>query len=498
MYVPYWNIKMVTSITGREYEIQQLQRVFDSKEAEFVAIYGRRRIGKTFLVRKFFEKKSCIFFQVTGIHNAVLRTQLKEFRKEIERTFYASSKSTKLQTPTNWLNALELLTDTIKIFSTNSKKVVLFFDEFPWMATRKSGLLQAIDYYWNRFWVNENNIKLIICGSAASWIIDNVLNNKAGLYNRVTCKICLEPFTLRETKYYLKQRGVNLNNQQVLQLYICIGGIPYYLKFIEKGLSAVQNINKLCFQKKGTLLDEFTDLFSSLFNCSEIHAAVIKLIASKRNGISRTEIERSIKYKGGRLSKRLRELEEAGFIISFIPWERERGTYYKIIDEYTLFYLTWINPSSKNRILEEVDNKYWEDVSQTSAWKAWSGYAFETVCYKHLSNIRKALEIPSGACASTWRYREPRNSDDIGAQIDLLFDRPDEIINICEIKYSTAPYKLDKVIARNLLNKVNVYRKITKTKKQIFISMITSSYLKPTMHSEEIISSEVTLDELFK
>lgn len=486
----------MNKLVGRKHEQQQLQKAFDSKEAELIAVYGRRRVGKTFLIRKFFEGKNCLFFQTTGIHNAHFSLQLKEFKNEIQRAFFGENGGIGLKTPLTWMEALGMLTEAIRIYG-GRKKITIFFDEFPWMATHKSGLLQAFDYYWNRFWVNDSRIKLIICGSAASWIVDNILNNKRGLHNRVTLRVHLEPFSLSETKEYLKYKGVLLDLAQILDLYMCIGGIPFYLKFVEKGLSSVQNINQLCFQKKGTLLDEFKNLFSSLFEHADIHEEIIKVIASKREGVSRAEVEEVTESKGGRLSVRLKELEEAGFITAFIPWGRERGIYYKVIDEYTLFYLNWISPGTKSRISKEITLKYWESASQTPAWKAWAGHAFEAVCYKHLRNIRKSLQITDGATATTWRYF-PKKDGEEGAQIDLLFDRPDGIINLCEIKYCKEPYSIDKTYSKELLRKAEIFRKVIKTEKQIFISMITACRLKKTMYSEELITSEVRLEDLFK
>lgn len=489
---------MADILVGRKPEQLQLQKVFESKQSEFVAVYGRRRVGKTFLIRSFFQKKPCLFFQVSGIHQASLKLQLNEFKKQIEQTFYPSRKASQLQTPTNWIDALAMLMDAIQLVG-GKRKVVLFFDEFPWMATRKSGLLQALDYYWNRFWVSNKQIKLVICGSAASWIIDNILNNKGGLHNRVTLRLRLEPFTLHETKLYLQQRDVKLNNQQILLLYLCIGGVPFYLSLVDKKLSAIQNINQLCFQKNAPLFNEFTNLFSSLFDQAEAHEQLIRLIGVKRQGLNRSEIEKMLHYKGGRLTKRLKELEEAGFIISFTPFGKERGTYYKLIDEYTLFYLTWIAPHTKSQLIHVLTEKHWEQVAQTAAWKAWSGYTFEMVCYKHIHQISKALTIPAGAIATTWRYLPTKSrKNEEGAQIDLLFNRPDGIVQICEIKYCASPYKLDKEYAKALVKKVEIYQKITKTKKQIFVSMITSYYLQKTMYSEDLIASEVILEDLFE
>jgi uncharacterized protein len=484
------------TIIGRQYEQKQLQKIFQSDTAEFVAVYGRRRVGKTHLIREFFGKKPCIFFRSSGIHKGNLRKQLEKFKKEIENIFYKGRKGTKLSTFLNWHDAFEALKDAVDLFS-GKQKVVIFLDEIPWMATPKSGLLEALDYYWNRYWAEDRKIKLIICGSAASWIIDNVLHDTGGLHNRVTLRLPMAPLTLLETKAYLNYKNVHYSNEQILTLYMCLGGIPFYLNFIEKGLSAIQNINAICFSKKGTLYDEFELLFASLFKKHEVHEEIIKFIASKREGVARYEIESYLKYKGGRLTGRLKELEEAGFIISFIPWQKERGVYYKVIDEYTLFYLTWIAKRSRGHISKNIDDHYWEILSLKPTWKAWAGLSFEAVCLKHINQIKKALYIQAGSEIYSWRYTSDQDGES-GAQIDLVFDRPDNVVSLCEIKYCSAPFLMDKKYASHVINREKIYCKVTKTNKQIFHSMVVSGGIKKTMYSQEIIASYATLNDLFR
>jgi len=307
----------------------------------------------------------------------------------------------------------------------------------------------------------------------------------------------LESFTLSETKAYLDYKNVHYNHDQILTIYMCLGGIPFYLNFVEKGLSAIQNINNICFNKKGTLYDEFELLFASLFKNHEIHEEIITFIAGKREGVTRHEIESRLKYKGGRLTERLKELEEAGFIIGFIPWKKERGIYYRVIDEYTLFYLTWIAKRAASRISRNIDDHYWEVLSTKSAWKAWAGLSFEAICFKHIEKIKKALCIPDGSEASSWRHISDKKLES-GAQIDLIFDRPDNTVNLCEIKYCSTPFVIDKKYAHHLINREKIYCKVTKTKKQIFHSMIASSGLKKTVYSEELIASYANLNDLFK
>jgi AAA+ ATPase superfamily predicted ATPase len=500
---------MARLIIGRAYEQAKLQSALNSKEAEFIAVYGRRRVGKTYLIRNFFSgpvdqdlskdlnknsekiaENECTFFSISGILNATLTMQLEEFHEEVQRTFNQQLGGVRLEKPKTWMAAFKNLTFVLNlaVSADKSKKIVMFFDEFPWMATQKSKLLQALDYYWNRFWSDIPNVILIICGSAASWIIKHILNNKGGLHNRVTMRLSIKPFTLRETREFLNSRGVKYDPMQILQLYMAIGGIPYYLKSVEKGLSAVQNINQMCFQKEGTLLDEFDNLFSSLFSHFEMHEAIVKLIAPRRDGVSRQEIETSLGYVGGDLTKKLRELEEAGFLMLYHSKGRSYGKYYKLIDEYTLFYLNWIAPRSLSSF---------DEVMGTSQWNDWAGYSFELTCLKHMPELRKILNIPESASPESWRYIPKQKENFSGAQIDLLFDRQDGVINLCEIKYSVSPYAIDKSYAAILKNKAEMFKKVTKTEKQIFISMITTLGLKETMYSEELVSNQAKLEDLF-
>lgn len=486
---------MKTIIIGRTREQNILRELLKSSKAELLAIYGRRRVGKTFLVRNFFENESCVLFYCSGIKEGRIADQINEFAKQIGKTFYNGASITARKC---WLDAFEDLSKAIEQIS-KSKKVVLFFDELPWMATPRSKLLQALDYYWNRYWSHDQRLKLIVCGSSASWIIDKIINNKGGLYNRITRTINLEPFSLKEADLFLLTNGLQLNQNQVLDLYMILGGIPHYLGLLRKGLSITQNIDELCFQKDGALVKEFDRLFSSLFDGAEICTNLIRTIAKHRYGIGQAQlIKESGVSDGGGTERKLKELEEAGFVTKFIPFgHQEKGIYYKVIDEFTLFYLRWIEPNLKTILKQNQSNSYWLAKSKSPHWKSWSGLAFESICYKHLTQIQKALNIPDGADIGTWRYT-PRKEDYKGTQIDLLFDRNDKAITICEIKFNEQSFSIDKDYAHNLLNKVEIYRKQTRTIKQIFLAMIVSNGLKPSMYSEEIIHNVVTLKDFFK
>ncbi len=483
-------------LVGRQKEQQTLKEFFDSQNPEFLAIYGRRRIGKTFLIKQYFSQENTYFFNVTGIKNGDTESQISLFIKEIEKTFY---KGAELKQHKNWIDTLQALSDAIENFVPKNNKVVLFFDEFPWMATHKSKLLQALEHRWNQTWSTDQRIKLIICGSSASWIINNVINNKGGLHNRITKKIHLMPFNLNETKALLETKNIKLNLKHTTEIYMVTGGVPYYLLQAEKGKTAAQIIEALAFTKDSLLFNEFNNLFSSLFEDAEDYIELIRIIAETHTGIDQEDImKKANQSKGGRIVKKLTALEEAGFIISFIPYNHaQRGKYYRLIDEYTLFYLDWIEPIKNTLEKQSLEKGYWEAKQGSQAWHAWAGYAFEAICYKHLSEIKKKLGISKTATANGWRYSPTKNTTEKGAQIDLLFDRDDDAINICEIKYTSEPFSINKNYADNLKNKIAVFKERTRTKKHLFLSFISANGLKENMYSEDMITNTVILDDLF-
>ncbi len=488
---------MGITLTGRSEEQNILKAFYGSKRAEFLAVYGRRRVGKTFLIKSYFDSQSCIFLKVTGVQQGELQEQISRFMKAIGDAFYRGSE---LKEPTDWYGVFDVLVDAINKMVPKNKKVVLFFDEFPWMVTPRSKLLSVLEYYWNQYWVDDQRIKLIICGSSASWIIRKIINNRGGLHNRITYKMRLQPFSLNETKAYLHSKGVKVNNKQVTQLYMVTGGIPYYLASAKKGLSVMQQIEMLAFSKNSILFTEFDNLFSSLFDDAEPYVELIRIIAKHRDGIGQEDLISASKFasRGGRASDKLTELEEAGFIMSFIPhYHKKRGTYYKVIDEYTLFYLKWIEPVRNTLQRRALEKGYWESEYNSPTWLSWAGYAFEALCYKHISQIRKKLEISPSAIANAWRYVPTAKATDDGAQIDILFDRKDDAITLCEIKYTDKPFTIDKAYAKSLLNKRDVFARRTKTKKQLFIAMISASGLKDTLYVDDFIDGLVTIDDLF-
>ena len=477
-------------IVARSVEIHRLQKAYQSSEPEFIVLYGRRRIGKTFLIRGFFENKNCQFFQATGSQKGTLKKQLTHFTEALSVTF---ARGIQLKPSNSWEEAFQVLTQFIE--TTNSKhKIVIFLDELPWMATRRSGLLEALDYYWNQNWSRNSKIILIVCGSSASWIIKNIIYNKGGLHNRCTCEIKLDPFNLAEVNEYLKSRQIKLNKNHVLEIYMALGGIPYYLKYVEPGITAAENIQKILFDSKAPLRDEFKKLFDSLFTESDTYIELIKLISRKKDGMSRSELEVLSKLSrgGGRLTQRLEQLIQTNFIEPYIPWDKERGEYYKVIDEFCLFYVYWLSSTRSKKLTHD----HWLKQMQKPIYHVWAGYAFEAVCRKHIDQVIKALHIKTAENISSWRL-STKKSKEHGAQIDLLINRSDDAITLCEIKYTDKPFIIDKQYAQKLQNKMGVFKTKTKTTKQIFMAVISANGLKESMYSEEMISHIVTLDDLF-
>lgn len=482
-------------ILGREKEIEKLDQLYQSNKAEFLALYGRRRVGKTYLIWQYFkDKKHTLFFDVTGLKNGDMAAQIANVMDRIGKIFYGGLK---LQHEKNWRDVFELINDAIEK-QRQAKKIVLFFDELPWMATPKSKLLETLDYYWNQYWSRNSKIKLIICGSSASWIINKIIKSKGGLHNRVTEKILLKPYNLYNTKQYLKANGITLNDKQVLLLYMVTGGVPFYLSQVQWKTSAIQIIEKLCFNEDAFFLGEFDNLFASLFKDHDVHVQIVKTLAKNRYGIMKNDLLKQIGSTGSNSAKRLDELEDAGFIMSFKPlYHQRKGIYYRLIDEYTYFYLKWIDPIKTKLQVGAFDKNDWQAIQLTPEWSSWLGYAFEAVCYKHLTQIKRKLDLPPMSLASTWRYMPSKEKKQSGAQIDLLFDRRDDAITICEIKYSDKPFVITKGYFEVLNQKLSVFKEQTRSKKQLLVSFVATNGLADNQYAKDLVSSVVTMDDLF-
>ncbi|WP_316837416.1 AAA family ATPase [Pedobacter nutrimenti] len=472
-------------LIGRIAEKKILSETLVSPSSELLAVFGRRRVGKTFLIRSVFQKQ--LIFELSGVHDANAAEQLLNFSKAIAA---ASGAQIPPAVPKNWTEAFwqlrEFASPIIK-----KRKAVIFFDEFPWLSSHKSGFLSAFEYFWNQWGSQQPNLIVAICGSAASWMIKKVVNSKGGLHNRLTQKIRLLPFTLHETEQYLKSNNIHIDRYQMLTIFMAMGGVPHYLKELKKGESATQAIDRLCFTKDGLLSTEFSNLYRSLFENADRHISVIKALADKPSGLTRNEIIATCNLQsGGTTSLLLEELVESGFIMPYLPFQKNANqSIYKLSDEYSLFYLKFIEHS------RATGAGTWIKKSSASSWRSWSGYAFEGICLKHTDNIKQALGI-SGVFTenSAWRHA-PRTGN--GAQIDLLLDRQDNIISICEMKFSNSEFVIDKTYAAELQQKLDVFRRESKTKKTLFLSMITTYGVKNNVYSIGLVQNQVTMDDLF-
>lgn len=391
--------------------------------------------------------------------------------------------------PANWFEAFQQLIAFLE--KSKNKKKIIFIDELPWMDTSKSDCINALEHFWNHWASARKDIKLIVCGSAASWMLKKIIRNKGGLHNRVTQKIKLLPFTLAETEQYLQSKNLKWNRYQIAEAYMVMGGIPYYLNGIKKGKSAAQCIDKLCFNESGLLYDEFNNLYASLFRNSANYISVVEALSKKAMGLTREQIVAASKLaNGGGLSKVLDELEESGFIRKYLPFKNKlKHSVYQLTDFYTLFYFNFI----KNK--KTATPNYWETSIDSQRHRAWAGYAFEQVCQAHVHQIKKALGI-SGVHVNvvSWRSSNAENN----TQVDLIIDRNDQVINLCEIKFSINQFTIDKKYAAALRNRIDVFKRESKTNKAVFLTMLTTYGIKENIWSSGLVQNDLSMDCLFE
>jgi len=473
------SILMNTKLIGREHEIRVLDKLIASNSPAFLAIYGRRRVGKTFLVREYL--KSHIEFSFSGSYEEENKIQLDNFFREYMRRTNGSKETT---APQNWSTAFAYLTDYLYLLKDRKKKIVVFIDELPWLDTPKSGFIKAIEYFWNQHVSTMDNVLLIVCGSAASWMQKKLFKAKGGLYNRVTHRIKLMPFSLYETELFCAKRNLKLSRYQIVQLYMVMGGIPFYLNELTPGKSITQLIDEICFSSTGFLANEYQQLYHSLFKNADNHVAVIETLANSPNGLVRKSIvEKSGLPDGGSFTRTINDLLESGFITKYRPFGKaKKDTIYRLIDLYSLFYLKFI----KNNATDQSHT--WQKLSNHSSYNAWSGYAYENICMLHIKQILVKLGL-SGTFTeiSAWRYK---GDDEIpGAQIDLIIDRKDGVVNLCEAKFTQNEYIVTKDDMATLRRKRSVFEHITKTKKNS--SNYTTLYI--SRHSEQILLRRNTL-----
>ena len=479
-------------IIGREKEIATLQGLLGSDESQFVAVYGRRRVGKTFLIREAYNYD--FVFQHTSTYGATRKQQLSDFRDSLYNAGMG-----KCAMPKTWSDAFHLLWDFLKVMPVDGKKKVIFIDELPWMDTPKSSFVRSLDHFWNAWATTRKDIILVICGSATSWIIDNVIMNYGGLHNRLTCKVNLQPFCLRECKQYCESKNLGYKDRQILEAYMALGGIPYYWSLLKKGQSVAQNFDRMFFQMGGELSQEFDALYASLFKKPRRHIAIITALAKKKSGLLREEVLKTSKLTDNTdFSKALQELEQCGFIRKYTTiGKKNKDAIYQLIDNYTLFYFDFIRENVNG------DEHFWTSQAGSSIHAGWAGRAFERVCMQHVSQIKDALGFSAVVSSvHSWSYKgekDPVSGKTIhkGVQIDLLIDRNDDTINLCEMKYTNAEYTITEEEDEKIRNRKEAFVRETETEKTVLLTMITSFGLTPGGYSNDI-HCQLTMADLFR
>lgn len=473
----------MSAIVGRKRELAQLRSLLESDRSEFVAVYGRRRVGKTFLIREAFDYK--FTFQHTGILDAPKSEQISEFMRSLYKVYPEKCKH-----PRTWFDAFHLLEDYLE--SLGEGKKLLFIDEMPWMDTPRSNFIKALDHFWNGWATMRKDIVLIICGSATSWIIDNVINNYGGLHNRLTGQIYLRPFNLNECEEFCKNANLEYTRRQILEAYMAVGGVPFYWTCLKRGQSIAQNFDRMFFSAKGELTSEFVALYRSLFRNPTPHLKIITALAKKKIGLTREEVLKATELAdNSTFIDAIKELIQCDFIRKYTCFGKSsKDALYQLTDNYTLFYFKFVKENTAE------DTNFWSANYNTSVHNTWSGLSFEMVCLQHIEQIKRALGISGVIChAYSWTHKAT-NPDDSGAQIDLLIDRNDDVINLCEMKYSIAPYTIDDREMALLQNRKSTFLRETATRKSILLTMITTYGLTPGGNSYDI-SSSITMDDLF-
>lgn len=470
-------------LVGRKKEIALLNSVLQDDHSHFVAVYGRRRVGKTFLIRETFGYR--FTFQHAGLSEGGMKEQMFAFTASLKDAGYEMKRK-----PKNWLEAFEGLKDLIR--QSNEKRKVIFMDELSWMDTPKSDLMMALENFWNGFASARKDIVLIVCASATSWMISKVVHNKGGLYNRLTEQIHLQTFTLKECEEYVQAAGLVLNRNQILQYYMIFGGVPYYWGFLQKGRSLSQNIDDALFAKNAPLKEEFKYLYASVFKKPEMHVKIIETLALKKVGMTREElIEASGISNSGDLTVKLEELESCGFIRKYYAFGmKKKNAVYQLMDCFTLFYFKFLKDAP-------TDEHFWSNQINTTAVNTWMGLAFERVCLEHVDQMKRKLGI-SGVLTevNSWYCKADADKGIFGSQIDLLITRKDQVINLCEMKYSGSEYTVTEKVDRSIRHKISDLVRLTGTKYAIYPTLITTYGVVANSYSENL-QSVITLDDLF-
>lgn len=475
-------------LVGREREQDILQQAIAKESSQLIAVYGRRRVGKTYLIENTLSRE--IVFDATGIKQASKRIQISNFQAQIVRRSKNFSKS---PTPQNWFEVFQLLQKYIE--SKGKKKKVIYIDEFPWFCGQRSEFLPVFEHFWNNFCAKRNDLVVVVCGSAASFMVNKVINNKDGLHGRFSTIIRLMPFNLYETKAYLRYKKINWDHYDIVQCYMILGGIPHYLNQLDNRYTLPQNIDRLCFEKGGQLTNEYDQVLISLFTNSALHKSIIIELAKKRKGLSRKVLNSNLnKGNNKAFTKAIEELEESGFILESPSFEQKRTkTLFRLNDEFCFFYLKYIDQNKGQ------GKGTWLHLYSSRSFDSWSGFAFEMLCMKHTPQIKKALGISKVRTTThSWTSMEAqKNTQKSGAQIDMLLRRQDRRIDIIEMKFYNKPYTITKSYRERMINKRDIFEEEVNPDEALALIMLTPKGISKNVHSN-ILTDQLTMDILFE
>ena len=478
-------------IVGREKEIKELLDLYNSEKAEFVAIYGRRRVGKTFLVDEALRGK--ITFRHAGLSPIDEQNRRNNLKEQLTHFFFSLQmqglKGGKC--PSSWIEAFFMLAQLLERKSRADRRQVVFIDELPWLDTPRSGFMTAFEGFWNNWACHRDNMMLVVCGSASSWMLDNLINNHGGLYGRTTYEIKLHPFTLSECEAFYRRKGIRMSRYDIVQSYMMVGGIPYYLGYMKKGLSLAQNIDQLFFVEDAKLHDEYDRLFASVFSNPEQMKRIVQLLGERRMGYTRKDIIAKTDMDDcGASTKMLKALEVSDFVQPYVPFGMNaREVYYRLKDPFCLFYMKFV------RVQKELDPDFWMHNATSSRVNTWRGFAFEEVCFNHVNKIKQALNILGvSSTHSGWALRGDEEVE--GTQIDLLINRKDNVVNMCEMKFYSEAFAVNKAYYAKLVHRQNVLAGQLPRKCSVQPVLVTTEGLVYNEYSG-IFQNTVTLDELF-
>ncbi len=454
-----------------------------NENSQFIAVYGRRRVGKTYLIREAYDYTFA--FEFTGAVNMSNRKQLTRFRLALKKQGLAD-----VPPLSNWMEAFYELERFIRGLPEGKK--VIFLDELPWIDAQRSGFLSELEAFWNGWASARKDIVLVVCGSSTSWMVKKIIRNKGGLYNRLNHRIALKPFSLRLCAKLLESNGIVFSRKQILEGYMIFGGVPYYWSLLTKGASLAQEIDRLVFSDDGELHDEFKMLYAALFKNPDPYIKVIEILSKKKAGMTRADLIREGGFtSSGTFTGILEDLKWCGFIRSYsLMGNQVKGEVYQLIDQFTLFYYAFMN--------KRHSADYWQSTESSPERNTWRGLAFEKVCLWHVDQIKQKLGI-SGVLTEvySWHCKADKRLGRQGAQVDLVLDRRDGIIDLCEVKYSKDKYAISDSYAAELNRIAATFMDVTKTRKAVHMVMITTYGLQYNEYSGEI-QNEVELDDLFK